>query len=264
MVPGHPIQGSLHLELGFGFPLPFHSGTYLVNNVPIARIGDITSGKTSPYFSGSLTPQALNAFHYGPNRLTIRADKAPLKKGEVCNTPRQLIGVLAQLSLKFEPDLEAVPSAMGREQAVRKSAGQVVGALGNIGFVNHGPSGSPGGTVVFSIGGNVFVQTAWSHDTVRASPPFTECKGEGSGVSVVGTITCTYGNFPAGLKTSLFVVVAGRLTPNFPRDPTTSLEVAWTVTPAGGADFNGANNSYSHKFIICGPAAKKPECQNAN
>jgi hypothetical protein len=70
----------------------------------------------------------------------------------------------------------AVPSDKGREQAVRSEAAKVVGALGNIRFVNHGPSGSAGGRLIFRIAGNVFVQTAWAPDTLHVTPPPIETK----------------------------------------------------------------------------------------
>ena len=97
---------------------------------------------------------------------------------------------------------------------------------------------------------------------MQVTPPFHDCTGEGLGVAVVGTITCEYDNFPAGLKDSIFVLVAGRLTPNFPPDATTSLSIDWQIVPAG-YDLHPEDNAYSHRFLICGPAAKKPECQNA-
>lgn len=260
--PGHAFSGNLYLDPSFGFPRPIHSVSVLVNGRAIGHLGDISSGKVAQSISAQLTPEALTAFHYGQNRLTIRVDKAALPKGERCNNPRRLIGVIAQLSLRFEPDLEAVPSDKGREQAVRSAAGKVVGALGNIRFVNHGPSGSAGGKLIFRIAGNVFVQTAWTPATLQISPPFHDCVGQGTGVAVVGTITCEYSDFPAGLKDSIFVLAASRLTPNFPPTETTSMEVDWQIVPAG-YETNAANNSYSHKFIICGPLAKKPECANA-
>ncbi len=260
--PGHGFSGNLYLDPSFGFPRPIHSVSVLVNGRQIGRLGDISSGKVAQSISAPLTPEALTAFHYGPNRLTIRVDKLALKKGEACNNPNRLIGVIAQLALRFEPDLEALPSDKGKEQAVRSAAGKVVGALGTIRFVNHGPSGSAGGKLIFRIAGNVFVQTAWTPSTLHVTPPFHECVGEGSGVAVVGTITCEYSDFPAGLKDSIFVIAGGRLTPNFPPTETTSMEVDWQIIPAG-YETNAANNSYSHKFVICGPLAKKPECANA-
>jgi hypothetical protein len=262
-IPGDPTQANLLFSLGFGFPLPFHSAAFLVNNVPVARIGDTTTGKTPSYINAPLPASALKAFHYGLNRITIRADKAPLAKGESCNTQNRLIGALAQLSLSFEPDLEALPSPSGREQAVRKSAGQTVSGLGTITFVNHGPSGSPGGKVIVRIAANVFVKTAWSPTLIRPTgPPFHACKGSGVGVAVVGQVECEYTDFPAGTKGSLLVIAGGTLEPNFPADSTTSLELDWQIVPAG-SDLHPENNSYNHKILICGPRAKDPACANA-
>jgi hypothetical protein len=135
--PGHPFTGNLYLDPTFGFPRPIHSVSVTVNGRPIGHLGDITS--TAQSISPPLTPEALTAFHYGLNRVTIRVDKAALKKGEACNNPNRSIGIVSMLSLRFEPDLEAVPSDKGRVQAVRSAAGKVVGALGTMRFVNHGP-----------------------------------------------------------------------------------------------------------------------------
>lgn len=262
MAPGHPESGNLSLTVGFGFPLPFHSATVLVNGRAIGRLGDITSGKQSPYISAALTPDALKAFYYGRNKITIRAEKVALKKGEACNNRNRLIGTMLQLALTFKPDLEALPSDKGREQVVRRAAGQVIGALGNIRFVNNGPSGSAGGKLIFRISPNVNVETAWGPMTLQVTPPFHDCVGHGSGVAVQGTITCQYSDFPAGLKDSIFVITGGRLTPNFRSDSTTSLTLDWQIIPAG-YETNAANNSFSHKFVICGPTAKDPVCANA-
>jgi len=223
--PGRPASGNLYLLPGIGYPKPFHSVSVLVNGRPIGHLGDLTSGKQTE-ISAPLKPEALAAFHYGTNKLTIRGEKAALKKGEACNNRRRLIGFLSMLSLRFQPDLEALPSDKGREQAVRSAAGKVVGALGSIRFVNHGPSGSAGGKLVFRISGNVFVETAWTPSTLQVSPPFHDCVGQGTGIAVQGTITCEYSDFPAGLKESIFVFAAGRLTPNFPASTTTTCP--WT------------------------------------
>jgi hypothetical protein len=262
-IPGQPTQGNVTLATGFGYPLPIHSASYLVNSVEIARVGDATTGKKAAYVSIPLTPAAMRAFHYGPNRLTIRVDKAPLKKGETCNTRNRLIGALSQLSLRFEPDMVAVPSDKGTEQAVRKSAGEVVGALGNIRFQNNGPSGSPGGKLIFRIAANVMVETAWGPGTLQVSPPFHDCTGQGvGGPGVVGVITCEYDNFPAGLKDSIFVITGGRLAKTFPPNATTSLSLDWQIIPAG-YDLHPENNSFSHTFIICGPTATDSRCIGA-
>jgi hypothetical protein len=263
MVPGNPIEAHLELYLGFGYLLPFRSATYLVNNVPVVRIGDTTVKGRPYYYDDALPPAALKAFHYGVNRITIRADRKALKKGEACNSKSRLIGPVAQLRLRFEPDLQALPSSKGVEQAVRKQAGQVVGALGELFFVNRGPSGSPGGKLVFHIAGNSYLRTAWTSSTLTVTAPFHDCKGTGTGVAVAGDITCEYSDFPAGHKASVFAIVAARLEPNFPADGLTTLDLSWELVPGGGTDLNQANNGSSHKFVICGPRAKQPECASA-
>ena len=259
--PGDPVEGHLTLSLGLGFPLPIRSASYLVNGVEIATIGDASKGKRAAYVSAPLTPRALKAFRYGPNKLTIRAQKTALKRGEACNNRNRLIGALSQLSLRFEPDLEAVPSAKGREQVTRRGPGDVVGALGNIRFVNHGPSGSPLGKLVFRIAPNLHLQTAWGPNTLQVSPPFRDCTGSGvGGPGVNGVITCEYENFPAGLRESIFVLTGGRLAKTFPPTSTTTLTLDWQIIPAG-TDLHPENNSFSHTFLICGGQATDPRCK---
>lgn len=260
--PGKPFSGKLYLDPTFGFPRPFSGIDVLVNNRSIGYLGNISTGKIAQSISAPLTPDALQSFHYGTNKVTIRADKIALGKGEACNNTRRLIGIVAMLSLRFEPDLVAVPSPKGREQVTRGAAGQVVGALGNIRFKNKGPSGSSGGKLIFRIAANVNVETAWGPTTLQVNAPFHDCVGEGSGVAVVGTITCEYSDFPAGLNSAIFVLAAGRLTPNFRSDSTTSVSLDWQIVPAGG-DVDPATNAYSHKFLICGPTAKDAACANA-
>jgi hypothetical protein len=259
--PGHAFSGNLYLDPTFGFPRPIHGVSVLVNGRQIGRLGDISSGKTAQSISAPLSPEALTALHYGLNKLTIRVDKNALPKGEACNTKNRLIGIVAMLSLRFEPDLEAIASDKGRMQAVRSSAGSVVGALGAIRFVNNGPSGSAGGKLIFRIQGSSFVETAWTPTTLQVGPPFHDCVGEGTGIAVQGIITCQYSDFPAGLRDSIGVIAAGRLTPNFPPSSTTRMDVDWQIIPAG-YETNAANNSFSHEFLICGPTAKDPACAN--
>jgi hypothetical protein len=262
LAPGDPSDGTFYLAVGNGRGWPYHSGVYLINGVEIARILDPDPFKGRPnYTSGVLSPQELKAFHYGPNKLTIRVQKTALKKGESCNTRDRLTGTLADLSLTFRPDLVAVPSPKGLEQAVRKKAGEVVGSLGNIAFVNRGPSGSPGGKLVFQIAANQGLMAAWGRGTIQAEAPFHSCTGEGVGLA--GEITCKFDDFPAGKRVSLFVIVAARLAQNFPANGTTDLSLSWTIHPGGGSDTNQVNNYTSHKFVVCGTASNDSRCKNA-
>jgi hypothetical protein len=262
LAPGDPSDGTFEFVLGNGRGWPIHSGVYLINGVEIARIVNPDPLKGRPnYVSGTLSPRELKAFHYGPNKLTIRAQKEALKKGERCNTRDRLIGALADLKVNFRPDLVAVPSPKGLEQAVRKKAGEVVGSLGNIAFVNRGPSGSPGGKLVFQISANQGLMAGWGPNTITAVPPFHTCTGSGVGQS--GELTCKLDDFPAGKRVSLFVIVAARLAPNFPATGTTDLSLSWTISPGGGSDTNQSNNYTSHKFVVCGTASKDSRCMNA-
>lgn len=262
LAPGDPSDGRFYFIIGNGRGWPYHSGVYLLNGVEIARIVNPDPLKGRPNeISGQLSRRELKAFRYGENKLTIRVQKTALKKGERCNTRDRLIGALADLSLTFRPDLVAVPSPKGLEQAVRKKAGEVVGSLGNIAFVNRGPSGSPGGKLVFEIGANSGLMAAWGRNTITEEPPFHDCTGEGVGLS--GELTCKFDDFPAGKRVSLFVIVAARLDKNFPATGTTDLGLRWTIYPGGGSDTNQANNYTTHRFVVCGTASKDPRCKNA-
>ena len=262
LAPGDPSDGKFEFVLGNGRGWPFHSGVYLINGVEIARILNPDPLKGRPAeLSAPLPRRALKAFRYGENKLTIRVQKTALKKGERCNTRDRLIGALADLSLTFRPDLVAVPSPKGLEQAARKKAGEVVGALGDIAFVNRGPSGSPGGKVVFEILANQGLMSASGPSNITVVPPFDTCTGGGVGLST--ELTCQFDDFPAGKRVSLFVIVAARVEKNFPANGTTDLSVRWTISPGGGSDTNQANNYTTHKFVVCGTASKDPRCKNA-
>jgi hypothetical protein len=63
------------------------------------------------------------------------------------------------MSLRFRPDLVAVPSPRRAEQVARLGAGETSGALGAITFRNVGPSGSPGGK--FSSAGRGDLTLSW-------------------------------------------------------------------------------------------------------
>ena len=135
------------------------------------------------------------------------------------------------------------------------------GALGDVAFLNRGPSGSPGGKLIFQIAANQGLMTAWGKSTVSVQPPFHDCTGEGSGLA--GELTCEFDDFPAGKRVSLFVIVAARVVKNFPAGGTTDLLLTWTISPGGGSDTNQANNSTSHKIVVCGIASKDSRCKNA-
>jgi hypothetical protein len=259
--PGDPSDGKFYFALGAGHGSPFHLGVYRINGVEIGRIVNPDPAKgRSAELSAQLPPRALKAFQYGLNKLTIHVDKTALKKGERCTTRDRLIGALADLSVTFRPDLVAVPSPKGLVQVTRKKAGEVVGALGEIAFVNRGPSGSPGGKLVFEIGANSGLKAAWGKSTITAQSPFEGCTGEGVGQS--GELTCEYHDFPAGKRVSLFVISAARLEPNFPATGTTDLYLRWAITPVG-SDTNQANNGTTHQIVVCGTASKDPRCKNA-
>lgn len=259
---GRPAKGHLFFTPGFGAPLPTIGSDVLVNNRSIGYLGNTNSIKFKRYIDAELSADALSQFHYGMNKLTIRIDKMALPKGEACNNRNRLIGALMQLSLTFYPDLVAVPSPKGLEEAVRRGAGSVVGALGTLKFTNHGPSASAGGKLIVRISANVNVETAWGPSTVQTTPPFHDCEGQGHGVAVQGIITCQFDGFPAGLSTSVFILTGGRLTPNFSSSSSTNLSIDWQLVTVG-YDVHPENNASMHNFIICGPQSTEARCLGA-
>ena len=257
---GRPAAGTLYFAPGTGFPVPTIGSDILVNNRSIGYLGNTSiSRKVRQYIQEDLSADDLASFRYGLNKLTIRIDKMPLRKGERCVDRNRLLGALMQLKLTFRPDLVALPSPKGLEAVTRAGAGGVVGAVGNLRFQNKGPSASVGGKLVIRISPNAFVETAASPASIIASPPFRECVGGGHTTGVAVDLTCPFDGFPAGLTTTVAVLSGGKLAPNFPSSADTSLTFSWSIIPAGG-DANGANNGGRHNIVICGPTSKAPRC----
>jgi hypothetical protein len=259
--PGDPEEGTLFFNLGFGRDLPFRSGELLVNGTAIARI-KVPSGRFGGFpqaVSESLSAKDRKAFRYGPNKLTIRADRKALKKGEACNSPNRLIGVLAHMSLRFRPDLVAVPSPRGLVQAVRASAGSTTGALGTLTFRSVGPSGSPGGKLVFTWAASGAIETAFTPSSFDLNPPFSACKGEGL---TTGTVECVYADFQVGRVAPIVVRAPARATAQFTPASSASLSISWQLIPVGG-DVKSANNHASHQIVLCGAANREARCANA-
>jgi hypothetical protein len=260
--PGDPKEGYLFFDLGFGRDLPFKSGEFLINGKEVERIV-VPPGKFSgfpKYFSGPLPAKALKAFNYGMNTLTIRAERKALPKGQGCNSPNRLVGVYATLSLTFKPDLIALPSPYGVEQAVRISAGASGGGVGKLRFRNAGPSGSPGGRLIFNWAASGAIETAFSPASfIGLEEPFSNCKGQGL---IAGEIECQYGDFPVGKLSTVTVVTGARATARFTPDTFAVLSLQWQILPAGGDD-KAANNYFTHTIVLCGTTTKEPRCANA-
>ena len=91
-------------------------------------------------------------------------------------------------------------------------------------------------------------------------PPFHACTGGGKGDV---TLTCKYDDFKAGAKTEIVIITAARVPAKFPATGVTFLLLRWTISPDGGTDRNFGDNTYVHKFWICGSAAKDPVCNGA-
>jgi hypothetical protein len=260
--PGDAKEGSLFFSLGFGRDLPFLNGEFLINGKEVARVV-VPPGKFSgfpKYFSGPLPAKALKAFKYGMNTLTIRAERKALPKGQGCNNPNRLVGVVATLSLTFKPDLIALPSPEGVEQAVRIAAGGFGGGIGNLRFRNAGLSGSPGGRLFFKWAASGAIETAFTPQSfIGLEEPFSNCKGEGL---IVGEIICQYGDFQVGKLSTIKVITGARATARFTPDTFAILSLQWQIVPVGGDD-KAADNSFTHTIVLCGAATKEPRCAKA-
>ena len=252
--PGDAKEGSLYFSLGFGRDLPFKSGDFLINGTEVARIV-VPKGKFGgfpKYFSGPLPARALKAFNYGPNTLTIRVQRGSLPKGQRCNSPNRLVGVVATLSLRFMPDVVAAPSTLGLGQ-VATTFGPYTGQMI---FRNRGPSGSAGGRFIFD----------WSSQYVEPvigsaslSGGVSNCRSKQDG-QAYGTIECEYGDLPVGKVLTVGFRGVARPLANWGPRSTGDLHHSWQILPAGG-DVNGANNHGSHSVLFCGPQATDSRCK---
>lgn len=256
LAPGVPLEGSLNFNLGFGRDLPFRSGVFLVNGTEVAEL-TARPGKLSGFpiaFNDRLPQQALKAFKYGTNLLTIRATRGVLPKGQRCNSPNRLVAVVADLRLRFLPDVVAVPSPLGPKQA-GAVAGQRQSVQGSIRFRSLGPSGSAGGTFVFDWAGQG-VEPVFGSTSISG---LRNCKAQGAG-EISGKVECEYGDLPVG--GTLAVGVRGIVETPTKWSPSSSgdLSMAWTIRPAGG-DANAGNNSSSHTIVLCGAKTTDSRCK---
>ena len=128
LVPGEPLDGTLSFNYGPGNQYyggrPYVSGSFLVNSVEIGKLGDIAHfpRKAQPWLTKKLNAHDRKAFRYGANTLTIRVERAALKKGERCTRPAatsggnvRYIAIGSDLSLDFGGDLQAVPPAAAQQ-----------------------------------------------------------------------------------------------------------------------------------------------------
>ncbi len=258
MVPGAPINGTVALTYGPGNQYygdrPYKSAVLLVNSRDAARLGDMTGppGGIAPEFRGPLPPAALSAFQYGPNTLTIRVQKAALKKGEPCNNPKsgRYISVLADLELRFGSDLQVVPPTNPR--AIKKNVAnkQVVPVEGTVQFVNAGPSASLEGKVRLSVSGP---GRGFITEFFQASAPLGDCKRD------EGVLECSFKDFRAGGTASLLYHGAVSVNYGFLKNGAGQIDVAAEITGIG-QDPNPANNHQLAVVIVCAPKATDPSC----
>jgi hypothetical protein len=259
LAPGVPLEGYLNFVLGFGRDLPFRSGVFLVNGTEVAEL-TVRSGKLKGFpseFRGALPKKALKAFKYGANTLTIRAERGTLPKGQRCNSPNRLVAAVADLRLRFLPDVVAVPSPLGPEQVGDIGADARRSIQGSIRFRNVGPSGSPGGKFVFDWSGGGIDRASFG--PAGFSGGVRGCKFQAY-YEVAGKLECEYEDLPVG--GTLTVNVRGHIETPAKWAPTSTgeLSMSWTLNPAGG-DAKAGNNGSSHQITFCGPRATDPRCK---
>jgi hypothetical protein len=254
--PGAPGEGTVSFVLGFGFVgKSFTSGALYVNGTRIT--GALSKGIGPRSYSGPLGARARAAFRYGANKLTIRAVKAATKRGEACQHRNRTLGVVADLYLRFTPDVEAVPLVNGRERTV--PAAGFGGAEYAPRIRNNGPSGSVAGLFEFTASVSANMNAALSDfSSSGIGEPFHDCKVETLADFRGGRITCSYTNLPAGTTAVPIVRIPAQVSPFFGATSVGELRTTWQVVPKG-SDPKG-NNVESHTTYLCGSAATDPKC----
>ncbi len=257
--PGAPGEGTVSFVLGFGFVgKAFTSGALYVNGIQVT--GALSKGIGPRSYSGPLSARARAAFRYGPNTLTIRAVKAPTKRGEACQHRHRTLGVVADLHLRFTSDVEAVPLVNGRERTV--PAAGFSGAEYAMRIRNNGPSGSVAGIFELTASVSANMNAGVSDFSAAAiGAPFHDCKVEPLAGLRGGRITCSYAALRAGTTAVPIVRIPAQTVPGFGPTSVGELRVTWQVIPKG-TDPKG-NNVERHTTYLCGSTATDPKCAAA-
>ncbi len=265
LAPGVPIDGNLDLLYGPGNQVfgnrPYVSAVVQINGIEIGRLDDLAHfpRKFASALYTKLTPRALKAFRYGPNQITIRAERAALtKKGDRCTHPwatsggdARYIAIAADLDLSFGGDVRAIPSDAARQVYKGVQNGQSVTISGTSRFSNDGPSSSMGGTFSVNISGDG--QSALAIAAPQAPLERSDCE------LVQTRMTCSYNEVKAGVKTGIQIVAGTKVNTGYFRNGAGRMTLQWSVD-ARGPDPNGSNNTTELVIILCTTGATDPAC----
>lgn len=136
-LPGAPVSGEFQLAYRGGRARPVKRAVLAVNGVEVGRLGNTAGISTSD----QLTPEALAAFRYGPNTITLRATKGRLKRGQRCHDQSvfHYVGVLGALVLKFGSQLTIDPPQLPTEIMRNVTNGQIVSLQARRGSTTSAP-----------------------------------------------------------------------------------------------------------------------------
>ncbi len=267
LVPGVPLDGTVNLMYGPGNQYyggrPYVSAMIQVNGIEIGRLHDLAHfpKKYQPWLSVALDNRARKAFRYGANTVTIRVERAALKKGDRCTHPAatsggnvRYVAIGADIALGFGSDLQAVPPA--KPQQVRKDVknGDSVTLQGTIAVKNNGPSSSLGGTVLVNANGDG--QTIILQNLVVPNAPLDKSSCTFDQQQIV----CKYGELPAGAAATMFVAVGVKANTGYFRGGAGRLTLMWSVTGPARDPGTSANGTTQATVVMCVTGATDPAC----
>src|ERR1044072_7726056 len=158
--PGRPSGGPFNLgSAPARSGQPFESASMAVNGETVVRLprGYGRAARRFPgYRTGPLPRRVLDAFRHGSNSVEIRATKAELPRGQRCNDSRlpRYVGVLGDLSLDFQADVQVAPPQLPSELVRNVTNGQAITIQGTIRITNAGPSTALRGDIQLSVSGD--------------------------------------------------------------------------------------------------------------
>lgn len=267
LVPGEPLTAQLGLMYGPGNQYyggrPYVSASFLVNGIEIGRLGDVAHHPrtAASALSVQLDARDRKAFHYGANTLTIRVERAALKKGEHCTRPAatsggnvRYIAIGADLSLGFGSDLQAVPPAVAQQVRKNVKNGDVLTISGTVAFQNAGPSANIGGNLLVNVNGDgtaLIVKSATAPNLPLDSSRCTVTDQQ---------MQCKYAVIPAGYSLSIRVTVGIKAETGLFRNGAGKLTIMWSITGPGPDPGTKPNNTTQTVVIMCAVGATNPAC----
>lgn len=263
LVPGRPSGGTFNL--GYGPARggqPFESASMEVNGQTVVRLprGYGRAARRFPgYRSGALPRKVLDAFRHGANTVVINATKAELARGQRCNDRRlpRYVGVLGDLSLDFQADVQITPPQLPSEIVRDVRNGQSVGIQGSVRIANAGPSTALRGDIQLSISGD-------GASTLVPLPlpgaPFHACEYV---PFAPGVLRCEYRELRAGESASFGFLGGTQANTAFFSGGAGEMTVEVTAYPRGALAFEPfpADNRQVKRMTLCQAGATAPACR---